>query len=180
MKYGTMAHLEFRKKVLMIQKTKRDNDPNSGCFTLPGGKLKDLEKIHKKGRLESVIRETQEETGLILIKPRLQGVILFDNSERIFDDWENPENFQVYLFVAENYGGQLIGNSNEGFPQWVNKESILDLPKNEGDKKIYEWLKKGLYFAGVIKHKGKKLDEEGTFVDYFMSFSNYCKDFSEA
>jgi hypothetical protein len=36
-----------------------------------------------------------------------------------------------------------------------------------GDEKFYEWINDERYFAGTIKHKGKVLDEEGTFVDYF-------------
>ncbi len=167
MKYGTMSYLPFEGEVLMIEKFKRKNDPNSGFFTLPGGKLEDSEKLSPEGRLESAIRETKDETGLILFKPRLRGVILFDNSKRIFDDWPNPEDFLVYLFTAVDYKGQLKKKSDEGIPRWISKSHIPHLLKNEGDLKIYEWLKDPRHFAGVINHKGKKLDEENTFVNYF-------------
>jgi len=167
MKYGTMSYLSVEGNVLMIEKFKRKDDPNSGFFTLPGGKLEDSEKLNSSGRLESAVRETEDETGLILIKPRLRGVILFDNSKRVFKNWKNPEDFLVHLFAAVDYRGQLKKKSDEGIPCWINKSLIPTLPKNEGDSKIYEWLEDPRHFMGVINHKGRALDEENTFVDYF-------------
>jgi len=86
MKYGTMYYLQTLEGVLIIKKGIRENDPNSGYETLPGGKLKDNEKglNNPSGRLESCIREIKEETGIEPLNLRLRGVILFDNSERIF------------------------------------------------------------------------------------------------
>jgi 8-oxo-dGTP diphosphatase len=167
MKYGTMSYLFVEGRVLMIEKFKRENDPNSGLFTLPGGKLEDSEKKNPEGRLESAIRETEDETGLILIKPRLRGVILFDNSKRIFKNWPNPEDFLVHIFSAKEYTGELKDKCDEGIPRWIIEFLIPTLPTNEGDAKMYEWLEDPRYFIGVINHKGKKLDEENTFVDYF-------------
>ncbi|MEK6823407.1 MAG: NUDIX domain-containing protein [Nanoarchaeota archaeon] len=168
MKYGTMSYLFVDKQILMIKKIKRENDPNSGFYTLPGGKLKDFEKgLNPNGRLESAIRETEEETGLKLIEPKLKGVILFDNSERIFDNWKNSQDFLVYLFEAEKYSGKLKEESNEGIPVWIDEKLLEEIPKNEGDLKIYEWLKDPRYFIGTIYHKEKKLDKIKTFVDYF-------------
>ena len=72
MKYGTMTFLSVDEMVLMIKKTERQNDPNSGFFTLPGGNLKNFERgANPTGRLESAIREIEEESGLTLIKPIL-------------------------------------------------------------------------------------------------------------
>ena len=168
MKYGTMSYLSVNGEVLMIRKIKRENDPNSDFYTLPGGKLMDLEKgISQFGRLKSAIRETEEETGLKLLAPKLRGIILFDNSDRIFDNWKNPDNYLVYIFVARSYNGQLKSKTDEGVPVWINNVFIDAVRKNAGDKKIYEWLKNQKPFTGVIKHKGKTLDEAGTFVDYF-------------
>ena len=49
---------------------------------------------------------------------------------------------------------------------WVNESDIRKLPKNAGDERMYEWLDNYQFFMGVIKHKGKEVDELGTFVDY--------------
>lgn len=170
-----MSYLIVNKKVLMLSKFKRENDPNSGFCTLPGGKLEPNEKgKNVQGRLESVIRENLDETGLKLLNPRLIGMVLFDNSERIFDDWKNPTDFLVYIYYSDKYQGKLKEKCDEGIPVWINEITVKNLPQHEGNKKIYEWIKTGKYFSGVVKHKGKVLDEEGTFVDFF-DFPSFLK-----
>jgi 8-oxo-dGTP diphosphatase len=167
MKYGTMSYLVSDKGILMLKKGERKNDPNSGYYTLPGGNLTTREKglTSPKNRLESAIRETKNETGIKLINPILKGVILFDNQDRIFKNWINPDNFYVYIFSAREYSGKLK-ESKEGVPLWVPENNLESLPKNPGDKLMYEWLNDWRDFIGVIKHKGKNIDESGTWVDW--------------
>jgi 8-oxo-dGTP diphosphatase len=170
MKYGTMGYLICDKGILMLKKVERENDPNSGYYTLPGGKLEPYEKglDNLEGRTKSVIREIWDETGVTLINPVLRGVILFDNKDRIFDNWPNPDNFFVQIYSATDYTGELK-ESDEGIPFWIpSLKEIESLPKNPGDKKVYEWLKNGRNFVGVIKHKENEIDEEGTWVDYIL------------
>ncbi|MEK6841633.1 MAG: NUDIX domain-containing protein, partial [Nanoarchaeota archaeon] len=94
MKYGTISYLSVREKALMIKKGERIDDPNSGFYTPPGGKLEHNEKGENPlGRLEAVVREVRQETGLILVRPSFKGVILFDNEGRTFPNWPNPDNF---------------------------------------------------------------------------------------
>lgn len=152
----------------MIKKGSRENDPNSGYFTLPGGKLESDEKglNNPTGRIKSAAREVIEEAGIEIINPILKGVILFDNSERKFDNWKNPDNFTVYIYSAKKYKGKAK-KSDEGIPYAVPLNKTPEVPSNPGDKKMYEWLNTGKRFFGVIKHKGKELDESGTWVDYF-------------
>lgn len=170
MLYGTMSYVRVKGQILMKKKGIRKNDPNSGYYTLPGGKLEPFEIGLSKtdGRLLSIIRETKEETGLKLVNPKLRGTVLFDNSERKFDNWKNPDNFLVYIFGANSYYGELKGEDEEGIPLWVDEKNILSLPKNPGDMKMYEWLKDSRYFAGVIKCKGKELLENESSVDYYF------------
>ena len=169
MMYGTMSYLHVDGKILMIDKTDRPKDPNSGLFTLPGGKLEDWEiGTNDQGRLESAVRETEDETGLTLINPILRGVILFDNEGRVFDNWENPQNYQVYIFSAEKCRGELKEEgTEEGVPKWVDESLMGLVPKNAGDERMYKWLKDGRSFSGVIRHIIKEIDERGTMVDYF-------------
>jgi ADP-ribose pyrophosphatase YjhB (NUDIX family) len=170
MKYGTMTYLNCDKGILMLRKIERKEDPNSGYCTLPGGKIENCEKGKNiEGRIKSSIRETGDETGIFPINPILRGVILFDNKDRTFDNWPNPDNFLVQIYSATKYYGELRA-SDEGIPFWVSSwEEINSLPKNAGDKKMYEWLKDGRNFSGVIKHKGNEIDEDGTWGDYFLS-----------
>ena len=169
MKYGTMAYIVSKNgNVLMIKKGERKGDPNSGYFTLPGGKLEKDEKGlgNPKGRSESAIRETIDETGIEPINPVLIGVILFDNKDRTFDNWPNPDNFYVYIYYATKYKGKPR-KSDEGVPVTVPREKLGEVPSNLGDKLMYKWLKDGRNFLGVIKHKGNEIDPEGSFVDFF-------------
>ena len=163
-----MLYMISSKKVLMLKKGIRKGDPNSGYFTLPGGKLKDYEKGLNsfRGRVNSVIRETVEETGIEPVKPVLRGVILFDNEGRIFDNWKNPDNFLVYVYSTKKYSGK-VRKSEEGIPYGVSINKVNEVPSNPGDKKMYEWLNDGRNFIGIIRHKGNEIDGAGTFVDYF-------------
>jgi len=172
MLYGTLIYLEFDGKLLMVQKKIREGDPNSGYCAAPGGKpdTKEEKSAFFEKNLEGItkcaVREFEEETGLKISDLEFRGTILFDNSERKFDNWKNPKDFFVYVFTTNDYEGELITETHEGYPKWFPKDEILGLPQNPGDKKIYEWLNDGRVFEGVIKHKGKILDEEGTFVNY--------------
>lgn len=168
MKYGVMAYVVSKNEVVMLKKGIREGDPTSEFCTLPGGKLESFEKglRHPSGRLEAVIRETQAETGIMIFHPRLIGTILFDNRERIFSNWKNPEDFLVYIYSATNFIGELQ-SSKEGVSCMVPLDKLGEIPCNIGDRKMYEWLKDGRAFSGVIKHRGDKLDEDGTWVDFF-------------
>jgi ADP-ribose pyrophosphatase YjhB (NUDIX family) len=169
MKYGTMIYLvSGNGNVSMIKKYEREDDPNSGYCTLPGGKLNNNEKgiYNVFGRLEGVIREMKEEIGIEPIDPILRGVILFDNQGRTFLNWPNPDNFLVYIFYSNKYKGKPK-KSNEGIPITVSLSKVREVLSNPGDKKMYEWLRDGRNFMGVIKHKVNEIDEEGTMVDFF-------------
>jgi 8-oxo-dGTP pyrophosphatase MutT (NUDIX family) len=167
MLYGVGFYLHSERKVLMMKKAERKGDPNSRFYSLPGGKLKPWEKgSNPDGRLEATIREAEEETGIKLVNPKFRGTILFDNTEKIFEDWPNPDNFLVFYFEATEFSGELKGEHKGEEPIWVFEKEIPTLPQNDGDRKIYEWLKQPKGFSGVIYHKGKILDEENTFVNF--------------
>ena len=157
--YGALCYLNIDGKVLLIHKPVREGDPNSGYSTLPGGKLKDEEMHSLEGKVKGIIREVKEETGIVISNPKYIGEIYFDNSERDFDNWKNPSDFLVYVFKADEFSGDLKSLSHEGIPEFVDEEKIDDLPQ-------YEWISSGRKFRGTIKHIGKDLYEEGTFVEF--------------
>ncbi|MCR4327823.1 MAG: NUDIX domain-containing protein [Nanoarchaeota archaeon] len=169
MKYGNLSYLCVKEKVLMLEKGERDGDLNSGFYAIPGGKINESEMGISKpeGRKISVIRENSEETGLTLLKPKLLGMVLFDNSEREFPGGKKMGDFLVYIFSSDEYGGQILDNPEEGNPVWVPKKDILGLPMHEGDRLLYEWVFQDKPFSGVIYHKGNKVDFTKSFVDFF-------------
>ena len=139
--HGLMVYVLNKGNVLMLNKGVRPDDPNSGYYTLPGGKLEPFEKgiDIPNGRLERAIREVPEETGIAIVNTKLRGNILFDNSEREFPDWPNPKDYNVNVYSANAFTFQLK-DGGEGVPLWVPKSDIKDLPKHLGDELIYGWL----------------------------------------
>jgi ADP-ribose pyrophosphatase YjhB (NUDIX family) len=169
MLYGSMVYLEVESEVLMIKKNIRDNDPNSGRYTLPGGKFEEKELFRgEEGRLESAIREVKDETGIMIFNPTLRGVVYFGNEDRYFPDWKNPKNFYVEMYFANFYDlDSKLKESDEGVPVWVPKKKINDFVSEKGDRLIYDWINEGRNFSGTVCYKGKELDSLRTFVNWF-------------
>lgn len=180
MRFGTMGYIHCDKGILMLSKFKRKDDPNSGYHTLPGGKLEldEMGIYDPLGRESSVKREVEKETGIFMLYPRFMGTILFYNKDRTFDNWseKRKKNFFVYMYHSGHPKGELK-ESDEGIPYWAQSwEEIESRPSNPGDKLMYKWVKewKRMYdylgkknsFIGVIKHNGKEIDREGSWVDW--------------
>lgn len=165
-----MGFVQNKNHFLMIEKYERKDDPNSSFYILPGGKVEPQEhSLGLKGIKNSVVREVEEETGIKMINPFLKGKIFFENKERIFKNWANPQNYLVYVLSSRKFEGELK-SSDEGIPRWVLKSELNSFPMNEGDKKIYEWIfesSRNNYFFGKIYHVGENLDERRTFVNWF-------------
>ena len=77
-----------------------------------GGKLENGESPE-----ECVIREVYEESGIIIKKPTLRGIMTFPKFDGI-DDW------LVFLYTATDFTGNLI-ESDEGVLEWINNNEIL-------------------------------------------------------
>jgi 8-oxo-dGTP pyrophosphatase MutT (NUDIX family) len=98
--YGASA-LIFNKEGLILS-VSRKHDPNDKG--LPGGKLELGENF-----VDACIRETQEETGMIVKKivPVFGGYCLNPNGTDFF----------VYTFLCEADG--ILSTPEKGVPQWV-------------------------------------------------------------
>lgn len=86
-------------------------DPAWPGAAFPGGHVETGESF-----TDAVIREVYEETGLIVLHPRLCGI----------KDWcDGGRRYVVLLYSAERFSGTLRA-SREGAVSWV---SLADLPK---------------------------------------------------
>ena len=105
---------------------------------------------------ECVIREVQEESGLIIRNPRLHGVLTFPG-------FADDEDWYAFLFTATEFEGELI-ESSEGVLQWVPDGELLDLNLWPGDKIFIPWLAEPEFFSGKFTYK------EGVFEGYEVVF----------
>ena len=119
-------------KVLLLQK------PRRGWWVAPGGKMEHGESVK-----DSVVREYREETGIYLKNPALKGVFTFVIKEgnEIVSEW------MMFTFLATEYDGQNVKESEEGRIEWHKSEDISELPMAPGDFHILDYLIKG---SGMI------------------------------
>jgi len=82
-------------------------------YTLPGGHMEPGESV-----LEAVIREMREETGLIVIRPRLCGIKQFPI---------DGGRYLVFLFMTDQFTGELR-SSEEGPVEWIERDRRPELP----------------------------------------------------
>lgn len=85
-------------------------------YASPGGKFESGETP-----LDCIVREFKEETGLTLINPKLQGISY----------WKDSYEGIIFVFVAEEYEGELMKNSEEGNLTWIPIEQIDSLEQFE-------------------------------------------------
>lgn len=120
-------------EVLLLQK------PRRGWWVAPGGKMEQEESIR-----ESCIREYREETGIYLKNPAIKGIftiIIKDDDDKIISEW------MMFSFLATEYEGENVDESEEGKLAWHPIKDITNLPMAPGDYHILDYLIKG---SGII------------------------------
>lgn len=123
MKIATLCVLRFKDKFLLL---KRFNEPNKNKYVPVGGKLE-----HYESPKDGVIRETLEETGIILKDPKFFG-ILTETSPSSY-------NWISYVFSNEiNFIDPPI--SDEGKLEWIKYDDIKKLPTPSTDHHIYKFI----------------------------------------
>lgn len=141
---ATLCYIQKSGKTLMLHRVKKPDDIHAGKWNGLGGKMLPGEMPE-----ECVIREVKEESGLILAKPVLRGILTFPRFAR-GKDW------YVYLFTASRYKGTL-SPSKEGILHWIENDKIHDLPLWEGDHLFLEWIKQGKFFSAKFIYRNGKL-----------------------
>jgi 8-oxo-dGTP diphosphatase len=153
MKLATLCYVmdEKNKKTLMIHRTKKENDYHAGKWNGLGGKFNPGESPE-----DCVIREVEEESGLIIKSPKMRGFITFPNFDGVHD-------WYVFIYTASSFKGKLI-DSNEGHLGWISNEKLFSLNLWDGDKIFIEWLFQNKFFSAKFNY------EHRIFKDYTVSF----------
>lgn len=152
MKLGTLCYIEKDNKTLMLHRVKKADDIHEGNWIGLGGKIENGESPE-----ECVIREVEEESGLVIKNPELRGILTFPQ-------FAKDEDWYVFLYTASEFEGELI-ESNEGNLKWIDNDQVLELKMSEGDKVFLDWLRKHHMFSAKFVYENKKL------VDYEMTIN---------
>ncbi len=139
----------------MLHRTKKENDYNKDKWIGIGGKFENAESPQ-----ECIIRETFEETGLILNAKKLEyrGIVTFvcDNeneSDGLYTEY-------MHLFWTDSFSGDLKKTTecDEGELEWIEKSKMNDLPHWKGDEIFLDLIdKKVPFFSLKLVYKDGEL-----------------------
>ncbi|MFC4451393.1 8-oxo-dGTP diphosphatase [Halorussus aquaticus] len=139
MRDATLCYVFDGNDVLFIEKKRGHGE---GRYVGPGGKVENGESI-----AEGAIRETREETSIIVDSVEKKGELEFYFAEEPF--------MQVHVFRSDSYSGKPA-ESEEAIPVWLD---ATDLPYDEMWKADKHWLPhliEGTTFTGTFWY-----DEDG-------------------
>jgi 8-oxo-dGTP diphosphatase len=148
MKLATLCYVRKEEKTLMLHRVKRENDIHQNKWNGLGGKFQPGETPEA-----CVIREVEEESGLLIKNPKIKGFLTFPEF-RAGEDW------YVFVFLANEFSGKLI-DSAEGNLQWIENDQLLKLNLWEGDQYFLKWLEEEVFFSARFYYKnGNLLDHD--------------------
>ncbi len=135
MRNATLCYIVKDNNVLMLHRTKKQNDINEGKWIGVGGGFEEQESAE-----ECLVREVIEETGLKLNSWKFRGIICFTSTKH--------QTEQIFLYTSDDFQGELI-ECNEGELKWIPIDKIKDLNLWEGDKKFLDLLWKDTPFFSM-------------------------------
>lgn len=138
------------RSVLMVHRTARPGDPHIGKYNGLGGKIERDEDV-----VAGMRRELSEEASIDVISMRLRGTISWPGFGRAGEDWFG------FIFLVDAWRGSPPSANDEGTLEWVEIDTILDLPLWEGDRHflplVFDQDPRG--FHGVMPYRdGRMLD----------------------
>ena len=144
MRLATLCYVKQNDHTLMIHRIKKANDIHQRKWNGLGGKLEPGESPE-----QCVFREVVEEAGLRILQPRYHGLLLFAGFKA--DDW------YVWVFSADHFTGQLLGNSDEGHLMWIPDKELLSLNLWPSDLIFLPWVNTGQIFSARFQYHGDEM-----------------------
>lgn len=143
----TLCYLEKDDKYLMLHRVKKKNDVNQDKWIGVGGHALSYESPE-----DCLLREVQEETGLLLTDYRFRGIVTFA--------LKDVETQYMCLYTAKDWEGELDYNCPEGVLEWVPKEQITSLELWPGDKVFFKLIaQEHPFFSLKLSYDGDILEE---------------------
>jgi 8-oxo-dGTP diphosphatase len=135
------------RRVLLIHRNRRPDDPHFGKYNGLGGKLEAGENV-----VACIRREILEESGLVCESLSLRGTISWPGFGKQGEDWFG------FIFRIDRFSGQLLPGNAEGALEWVEVERILELPLWEGDRYFLPLVFEpdGRQFHGVMPYRDSR------------------------
>lgn len=99
---------------------------HGGFWEFPGGKLEEDESA-----ISALIREVQEEVGLIVQEYHLLGEIKHDYTDK---------SVHLLVFAVTAFEGDARCNENQMDLRWISRNELQQFPFPEANKPIFEWL----------------------------------------
>jgi len=123
-KFWTVCLIQNRDQVLLLD---RQHDHFSG-FIPPGGKVEFPESF-----TEAAIREVKEETGLDVTNLIYKGIYEYVNPVK-------RDRFIIFNYTTTDFSGELLADSPEGKPIWVNKQDLESLPMQNSIRRRFPFF----------------------------------------
>lgn len=111
------------RQTLLVHRNKRKNDQHLGKYNGLGGKMLSGEDIYT-----CLVREIREEAGIECKEVELRGTINWTGFGPNGEDWFG------FIYLIRSFSGTPRSVNEEGDLQWVDVDSIMELPMWEGDR----------------------------------------------
>lgn len=142
-----------KKSVLLVNRSKREDDIHYGKYNGLGGKLEPNEDV-----VSGFIREVKEEAGIEPTNTILRGTINWPGFGGVGEDWFG------FIFRVDSYEGEPQKENPEGYLEWVELDKFDQINFWESDR----------YWLDLVFNENKKVFH-GTapFLDGKMISWNY-------
>jgi 8-oxo-dGTP diphosphatase len=135
------------RRVLLIHRNRRPDDPHFGKYNGLGGKLDANEDV-----VAGLRREVREEAGLECDRIVLRGTISWPGFGKHGEDWFG------FIFRIDGWHGEGRSDNPEGTLVWMDVDRLLELPLWEGDRHFLPLVfqRSERQFHGVMPYRDGK------------------------